>query len=559
MLKRIGRPIWLTASFLVLALSACAPAANDNAITLPHVVQTEVITSPLAAERSCSDAFIPHTLDHVTVASTKAVTLYESNGAGVAIDDLDNDGDLDVVLANLGGLNTILWNQGNLVFQTERLTHGGSRAVNIVDVDGDGWRDIVFTRRMAKPTLWRNTGQEGFDRFVETTLPGVHNPFYTMNWADLDRDGDLDMATASYDMELRKEQGAIFDYRGGGVGVFVYERTGGDYIGHRLSPEADALALALPDLNGDGWPDILVGNDFLRPDFAWLRNADSAGWDEISPFRSTAENTMSLDVGDVDNDGRPEIFATDMKPYGKDVRTTAIWLPVMDKMTRPPSSADPQRAENALQMADARGRFHNEAYSRGLDATGWSWSSKFGDLDNDGFLDVYVVNGMIAEGLLGHLPGHELVEENMALRNDGRGNFAPAPEWALGSTASGRGMSIGDLDNDGDLDIVVNNLMSPAMLFENQLCGWTGLEVELRWPASRNPFAIGAQLALHTDVGTFHRDVRTASGYLSGDPARVHWGLPGSATVQRLEIVWPDGAMSTLDGISTNTLVTVQR
>jgi hypothetical protein len=504
---------------------------------------------------------VPHLLDHTTLAHGQVVGLYESNGSGVAINDLDGDGDLDIVLANLRDPNTILWNQGGLRFRTERLSHGDSRAVVIVDVDGDGRQDIVFTRRFAKPTYWRNLGpapdtSDGA-RFAESVLPEVHNPFYSMTWGDLDGDGDLDLVAASYDTELRKAQGAIFDYRGGGVGVFVYLQQDETFVSQRLAAEADALALALTDLNGDGQLDILVGNDFARPDYTWLRDDD--GWQVAEPFRRTSENTMSFDVGDIDNDGHAEIFAADMKPYHKDVATLAAWLPMMDKMSHPPTSTDQQITENVLQVRGADGRYHNQGYQRLVDATGWSWSSRFGDLNNDGFLDLYIVNGMIAHELFGHLPGNALVEENVALRNDGRGYFTPAPEWRLNATTSGRGMTMADLDSDGDLDIVINNLQSPAQLFENQLCGGVGLLVDLRWPATKNPFAIGARLELHTSAGTYYRTINTTAGYLSGDPARIHFGLPANATLHQLLILWPDGAQSTVETPTLQTHIVVVR
>ena len=567
------RLVWRVAT-VVFLLVGCgqSPTVAPLAVA-PPPVQLQVAFTRLTLAQPCTNRFVPHLLDHTTITRSKVVALYESNGSGLAINDLDGDGQLDIVLANLRDPNTILWNDGpseggNLHFRTQRLGQGDARAVNIVDVDGDGLLDIVFTRRFAKPSYWHNSGQPGEARFSEGTLPDVHNPFYSMNWGDLDGDGDLDLVAGSYGTELLKEQGAIFDYHGGGVGVFVYTQAGEHFVQQRLADEADALTIALPDLNNDGQTDILVGNDFNRPDYAWLRtgagSATSAdGWAAADLFRSTSENTMSIDVGDVDNDGSPEIFATDMKPYSQDVQTLADWLPMMDKMSRPASSSDPQIAENALQMRGSNGRFANQAYTRLLDATGWSWSSKFGDLDNDGFLDIYVVNGMIDAGLFPHLPGNELVEENRALRNDGRGYFAPAPEWGLGSTASGRGMSMADLDNDGDLDIVVNNLSSPAQLFENQLCGGSGLAVDLRWPGSRNPYAIGARLTLQTSRGRYERDVRVASGYLSGDPTRIHFGLPANSTPQQLTVRWPDGATSTLgpatNSLSPQTLITLTR
>jgi hypothetical protein len=202
----------------------------------------------------------------------------------------------------------------------------------------------------------------------------------------------------------------------------------------------------------DGRILFVVGNDFSRPDDAWVQ--PNGGWQKVAPFTDTTENTMSIDVGDVDNNGQPEIFATDMKPVDKDLATMARGLPMMNRMSHPVTSFDPQRVENSLQVRDANGHWSNQGYQRFIDSSGWSWSSKLGDLDNDGFLDIYVVNGMIAAGLFSHLPNNELVEPNMAYRNDGRGSFASVPQWGLGSLASGRGMSMADLNSDGKLDAV---------------------------------------------------------------------------------------------------------
>jgi hypothetical protein len=515
---------WVAGAGLVLliALTSCQAQPAAAPPTVKETIPVQVTTVGLAAPAACADTFVIHPLAYITTVRSHPVRLFESNGSGVAAGDLDHDSRLDLVFANLGGPNTILWNEGQLTFRPEPLDDTDSRAVNLVDVDGDNRLDIVFTHRTAGVSYWRNTGAtEG--RFVREVLPGVLQRAYAMAWGDLNGDSALDLVTGSYDAELNQELGDAFLFSGG-AGIYYYEQRAGKFMPHRLSKAAQSLAIILPDLNADGRPDILVGNDFDMPDAAWVREGDS--WTVTKPFVATSHSTMSYDLGDIDNDGAPEIVSTDMKPYDITVPTLASWLPMMATMPEIHAPDDPQVMDNVLQVRQSSGQFTNEAAPRGLAATGWSWSAKFGDLDNDGFLDFYVVNGMIAYELFHHLPGDELVEQNQALRNRGDGTFAPAPGWNLGSTASGRGMSMADLDNDGDLDIVVNNLRSPAQLFENQLCGDSSLEVELSWPGSGNTRALGAKLVLHTSTGSYTRDVRAGSGYLSGDPARVHFGFP---------------------------------
>ena len=539
-----------------LALSGCAPGSDPLGLTVPATVRAETAAS---AADLCEDRFITHDLPHNTTTADGVIRQYEANGAGAAVNDLDNDGDLDLVLGNYDNPNSIFWNEGGLHFRHEEMPVGRTRAVSAVDVDGDGWTDLVLTRVGGAINFWRNRGAAvaagGSGRFVQEFLTGLAKPAYAMDWADLDGDGDLDAATASYDIGLTTELGNEYILNDEG-GVYIHWNEDGVFRAQRLSTEAQALALAIWDENGDGRPDLLVGNDFALPDEFW-RN-DPEGWSLATIFPETTHSTMSFDLADVDNSGKTALFASDMKPPDMSEETVQAWAPLMEKEHPPLPAGDPQRMENILLVADRAGAFQSLGRERHLDATGWSWSGLFGDLDRDGQLDLYIVNGFAEATTFAHLDEHELVERNQVLRNTG-GGFARMPGWGLGSERGGRGAAQGDLDGDGDLDIVVNNLRGDAQVFENRLCGGASLQVELRQPGSANTAAVGATALLETSAGRLRRDVRVTRGYLSSDPGQLHFGFPAGTELKLLLIRWPDGHWSTVAAPAAGHRLTVTR
>jgi hypothetical protein len=504
--------------------------------------------------QECSYTFKLRRLNHVTVTAEQPVPFYEGNGSGVGIHDLNNDGKLDVVLGNLAGANTILWNQGGLAFRAEPFGLGRTRAVSLMDIEGDGWVDIVLTTQTGAPSLWHNNGDMTFSLGL---IEGVTHPAYTLDWGDVDADGDLDLVTAAYDAELAKLLQNAFLF-GEGAGVYYYENQSGVFHPTRLAEESQALAVWLADVNADGAAELLIGNDFSFPDQGWTYAAGE--WVPFMPFRTTTFNTMSFAGGDIDNDGAAEFFAADMLPSSQDRMTQRAWARVLDSIKRAARlPGDLQVAENVLQVRDADGNFINQAAAMGVEATGWTWSAKFGDLDEDGFLDLYAVTGMESVELFSHLPGSRLVEPNAVFRNEGGTGFALMPGWGLGNLESGRGMSMADLDHDGDLDIVVNNLNAESILYENQLCGGDSLQVTLRWEGVQNVAGIGAHLRLVTSSGTYTRAMRAGSGYLSGDAARVHFGFPQGTILQRLEVTWSDQQTTIVDQFSNDSFLTIIR
>jgi hypothetical protein len=533
----------LTLALLLGLLGAGATPPHAREDTAATVVMEY---SPLR-QGLCETGFVAHDLPHTALGRTKPIRGFDGNGSGVGLGDLNNDGLIEIVLASQVGEASILWNRGQLRFEREALPTESTKAVSLVDVDADGWLDITFTHNSFYPSYWRN--QKG--RFTKQPLEGVRHPAFVLLWDDLYGRGRLDLVTASYDpiLEAENRDGFLF---GRGAGVFLYEAGEEGYSEQRLHSKAFALAMVTFDADLDGRRDLIVGNDFDLPDVAWRYTR--GGWQPFQPFRQFSKHPMGFSVGDIHNDGIPELFSTDMKPDFRDLKTLAAWMPLLERGYRKFNTRLAQKTENMLQVWRAWG-YRNMAYALGLDATGWSWSAKFGDLDNDGWQDLYVVNGMMDIEQFPYLPNGELVEENRVFRNRG-GRFEQRPDWKLASKRSARGMSLADLDNDGDLDIVVNNLGSPSQLFENRLCGHPALEVELRWPQSRNTHAIGAQVILHSSGWLQWRQITASSGYLSGDAPRAHFALPQGEG--RLEVIWPDGKHSWLN-VRAGRLLTLVR
>ncbi len=518
------------------ACSAATPAIVWSGNTIPI---TSHVT-PYAQSIPCSDTFSPHPLTHTTRVPVP-VHLFASNGSGVAAGDVNADGLPDLVLANIAGETTLAINTGAFTFKELPLDLPNTRAVQIVDVDGDGHPDISATHQGAGISLLLNNNtpeQPSFSR-AQVTFGNVRA--YSMLWHDFNGDQRLDVVTGSYDAEApRGGSQSLFDGQANGVFLFT-QNADGKFTPTRLSDHANALSITAIDIDGDGSDDIVVGNDFDTHDMVWLKHGKD--WVETQPFESTPHSTMSYDVADMNRDGAPDVLAADMNPYDTGVETLAKWLPVTSRMTQYHPADDPQLMENAILQRGTDNRWYNISRTVAATSTGWSWSTRFGDLDNDGFLDIYAVNGMIATELFPFLPDAALVEHNQALRFDGT-RYQPAPQWHLDATESGRGMVMTDLNGDGKLDIVVNNLQAPSMLYENELCAGNSLTVTLH-QLGPNPEAIGAQLRLVTSTATRWGAITTTRGYLSGDVAAVHFGL-GAGIPSALDIRWPDGTLSHL-------------
>ncbi len=519
------------------------------------VTDVGVEASPHPADRTCGTGFVTHDLDHVTSGPGDTASTFDGTGAGLALGDLDDDGDLDAVVANLSETSTILRNDGRGGFTAEPLIVGRFRHVAVLDVDGDGDRDIALSTGVGVPVLLEaRPGDDGVPVYERRPLEGVRAATYSMGWSDLEGDGDLDLVTGSYNAELAEVRNT--PVLGSDTGVVVHLADGsGGYVATRIAAEAQALAVRLVDVDADGRIDVLVGNDLATPDGIWVDN--DGGWLAVDPLTTSSFSTMSLDAGDVDNDGDLDLFSTDMKPMSDDAETRERYREVDADMAAMPVPDEVQRPENVLNVAEGDG-FENTAPAAGLDATGWSWSGLFGDLDADGLLDVHVVNGMRSDVLFSFLPDARLVERNQVFRNTGDG-FEAMTSWGLDDPAGGRGSALGDLDGDGDLDVIVNNLDEPTRWYENQLCGGDDLLVDLRWPASANTEGVGALVVVERGLERYVRTVDLTRGYLSGGPTTAHVGLGNDGGAVTVTVRWPDGAVSTTPDVAASGRVTLTR
>ncbi len=538
----------LASAFLML--TACGSALSVSPSSAPTVAVSTQQSALEVAQQPCGFRFSRTDLPHYTSGGSTGSALYASNGSGLAVGDLTGDGQPDLVLGNIIGTVTVYVNEGNFVFTPIPTTLTDVRSLAIVDADGDGTRELYATRRFAPPIVGRLSDGE----FSYEPIPNVYSAFYAMGWQDLNRDGVLDVVFGTYDNEQLQQQGLIFQTRGGG-GVFVYTQMKAGFTPQRLNQAAQALAIAFPDLDQDGRIDLLVGNDFNEPDAAWT--ITDQGYTPVAPFAQTTENTMSLDYVDYDNNGIFDLYATDMKPYDQNVATMARWLPAMVKLTRPLTADDPQYTENTLQTWDGS-RWQNRAYDLQLDATGWSWSAKFADLDNNGWQDLYVVNGMKATDLLSYLPSNELAEDDMLFVTDNSERYELV-DRGISQTGSGRAATMADLDNDGDLDVVVNPIDGAAQLYRNELCQTGSIAVTLVDPTSANRDAVGAIVTVSANQHRLTRSIQVSSGYLSGQPTTAHFGLGNTQAIERITITWPDGKQSEVTGITANMHYTITR
>ena len=536
--------------------------------------------------------------------------LYFYDGGGIAAGDVNNDGLVDLYFtANLLP-NRLYLNRGNLVFEDVTETAGvageafWATGVTMADVNGDGFLDIyvstsMFPDKKSRNELFINNGDGTFDELAADF--GLDYRGYSTQAAffDYDLDGDLDVYLLNHSTHLEESFGladTLRDKRHPSAGDKLFRNDANRFIdvskdaGIYGSQLGYGLGVVVSDLDVDGCPDLFVANDFHEHDYLYYNNCDGTFEERIARSTGlTSRASMGVDAADFNNDGLPDIFVLDMLPDRQEVVNTSFSTEALELYNlQRRFGYHHQVMRNTLQLNRGDRRFSEIAFLAGVPATDWSWTPLFCDLDNDGYKDLFVTNGIFRRpndrdfiraissrtnqsilerglrqedmGLVELMP--EAPGVNYAFRNEGNLTFSNvSSSWGLDESGYSSGAVYADLDNDGDLDLVLNNLNTTASIYENRtnrLLDHHSLTISLRGDGP-NTFGIGTKVFAYTAGLEQLVELSPTRGFQSSVDPRIHIGLGTAEIIDSLRVVWPDGRYQELTGVAVDTALTLRQ
>jgi hypothetical protein len=536
------------------------------------------------------------------------------NGGGVAIGDINNDGLSDVFFTSNLGENKLYLNKGNFKFEDISKSSGivisksWSTGVEMIDINGDGLLDIFVCNAgngidaKRKSELFINNGNLTFtEKAAEYNLADTgittHAAFF-----DYDKDGDLDVyilnnsfipvSSLNYSnkRELRDKDWAVSDILKGG-GDKLMRNDNGKFVdvseaaGIYGSLIGFGLGVTVGDVNGDLYPDIYISNDFYERDYLYINNKNGTFSEQIQGWAShTSQSSMGADMADINNDGKPDIFVTDMLPEGDERLKTTTSFDNYDLFTRKLNlDFFYQYMQNTLQLNNGNNQFLEIANYAGVAKTDWSWGALIFDMDNDGYKDIYVCNGInndltnqdfmdfFANGIIQRMAVTGKKEQmeniiskmpstpipNYAFRNNKNLTFTnEVQNWGLDTPSFSNGAAYGDLDNDGDLDLIVNNVNQEAFVFQNNSEKKKEnhfVKVKLKGD-NQNKFAIGSTVELFSGKEIIRQELIPSRGFQSSIDYVMTFGI-GTKKIDSLQVIWPNGKYQTIKKVANNSTV----
>lgn len=547
---------------------------------------------------------------------------YIYNGAGVGVADVNNDSLLDIYFGGNMVSSRLYLNRGNFLFEevtdeAKVATYDWCTGIAMVDINQDGKMDIHVStitpalNKNVKNLFFINQGnnENGIPVFAEMANQlGVADTSYSTQstFFDYDLDGDLDMYLLTNANELFVRSNPI-GQRHDGKGKSIdklYQNTGNDSLGYPIFKDVSVqagilsegwgLGIVVSDFNKDGYPDIYAANDFMSNDHLYINNQDGTFSEQSRKWLKHQEmNGMGVDIADLNNDGLQDIVAVDMLPEDNKRQKTMFSEIGYDRFQLAlEKKYQPQYVRNVLQLNNGNGTFSDVGYFSGIYATDWSWSPLIADFDNDGWRDIFITNGYVRDitdldfgvyasntDMFGTKEARrkKLVEQanklvginkpNLLYHNNKDLTFTnTAEEWGLADPSYSNGAAYADFDNDGDLDIVTNNLNSQAFLYENTTIASPGtqsttngfLRIKLEGPLG-NRDGIGASVSIYyADGGYQFIEKAPQRGYKSTVEPYLHFGLASVQVVDSVIVTWPGFKAQRLTQVKSNQLITVR-
>ena len=535
---------------------------------------------------------------------------YAYNGGGVAIGDINNDGLADIYFTGNQVPNKLYLNKGN--FKFEDITQsagvagvfGWNNGVVMVDINGDSLLDIYVCRGGWKGSnaeranlLFVNNGNSTFTE--KASEYGIADIGFSMmaSFFDFDNDNDLDLYLINRPQKFnlshkdiakgREDQNALFRHK-------LYENKEGVYTDIGLNSGivktfSYGLGLVTSDLNNDGYSDVYVANDYFESDYFFKNNGNKTFSQDLESMTNhVAFYGMGVDVVDFNNDGYEDLIELEMTPADHERAKVNMASMNVDGFNRILEQGNHyQYMHNMLQINNGNGFFSEISQQAGVAKTDWSWSCLGSDFDNDGHRDLFISNGFRRDvfdkdattTFIKYLDSQEkknksklenlnyivnLFNENKIAnyiyKNEGNLKFtSKVKEWGLEAISFSNGAAVGDLDNDGDLDLVINNINDPAFIYKNnaEKSGNNHLKIKLQGP-EKNTLGLGSKITLFYKDSIQYHELKNVRGYLSSVDPIAHFGLKNRKQIDSVQVVWPDGKSQVIASVLANTTLLVE-